>query len=282
MPMKDNPSARNRKLVAIAVPGSNRDRLTRDEEVSLNHLLKHLGHYDRYLVVPPHLRMLTDQGFEMLHFGPEYFGSAKAHCQLLFSKAFYQAFADYEYLLIYHLDALVFSDQLEYWCRRGFDYIAPPWIPHKDAVYSGNPGYEGKVGNGGFSLRKIGSFLRVLDSKRLYKDPVEQFRRTMRSERAPLEKTISALKTLAKFSPYFNGVRQELADYRKNEDHFWANRARHYYPGFNIAPVETALRFAFECVPRFCFEKNGRTLPFGCHAWPKYDRDFWEPYLISS
>jgi hypothetical protein len=32
--------------------------------------------------------------------------------------------------------------------------------------------------------------------------------------------------------------------------------------------------------PRLCFELNGRKLPFGCHAWQRYDRGFWEPYLL--
>lgn len=64
------------------------------------------------------------------------------------------------------------------------------------------------------------------------------------------------------------------------EESFWTNRAMHYYPEFKIAPLELALRFSFECVPRYCFEKNNNNLPFGCHAWQKYDKKFWEPYLL--
>jgi hypothetical protein len=81
----------------------------------------------------------------------------------------------------------------------------------------------------------------------------------------------------------FNNVRFDIAQYmvdRENNDTFIANRSTHYYPEFKIASLETALRFSFECVPRYCFELTGRTLPFGCHAWPKYDRAFWEPYLL--
>jgi hypothetical protein len=76
-------------------------------------------------------------------------------------------------------------------------------------------------------------------------------------------------------------VQWEVAQYRKNEDLFWGNRAQHYYSDFKIASVEQALQFAFESEPRASYEKLGR-LPFGCHAWPKYDREFWEPYLLSS
>jgi hypothetical protein len=26
---------------------------------------------------------------------------------------------------------------------------------------------------------------------------------------------------------------------------------------------------------------NGGKMPFGCHAWARYDRDFWLPFLVS-
>ena len=66
--------------------------------------------------------------------------------------------------MIYHPDALVFSDQLEYWCGQDFDYIGAPWVVHKDAPYAGQSAHEGKVGNGGFALIKIESFLKVFYS----------------------------------------------------------------------------------------------------------------------
>ena len=63
-------------------------------------------------------------------------------------------------------------------------------------------------------------------------------------------------------------------------DLLWADVAVHYNPDFKIADVATGLRFGFEVAPRICFERNHRQLPFGCHAWPRYDREFWEPYLL--
>jgi hypothetical protein len=65
-----------------------------------------------------------------------------------------------------------------------------------------------------------------------------------------------------------------------NEDHFWSDEAVKYFPDFKVASIEEGLRFAFEVAPRLCFEMNNRTLPFGCHAWYKFDRTFWEPYLL--
>lgn len=64
------------------------------------------------------------------------------------------------------------------------------------------------------------------------------------------------------------------------EDFFWGEIAKLFIGDYCTAPVELALQFSFECNPEFCFEKNNRKLPFGCHAWqlPKH-RKFWATHL---
>jgi hypothetical protein len=42
----------------------------------------------------------------------------------------------------------------------GYDYIGPPWIQGPDLPWLKESG----VGNGGFSLRKVESFLKLLNS----------------------------------------------------------------------------------------------------------------------
>ena len=268
----------NRKTVAVVVPMSNRPQLTPEEEISFRHLNHYLGRYDKYLVVPKSLR-LNFPGFALKPFDEKYFGSVQAHRRLLFSPRFYKAFSDYDYILIYHPDALVFSDQLEFWCRLGFDYIGAPWVKHKDAPYNGQTAYEGKVGNGGFALLRIKSFLAIFYSPVYYMTPLAYSRQLFAAQ--PWHLRIWNLpKFLLKHFHYFNGSRWELRQFKSNDDNFWANRGPYYYPEFKIAPVTIALQFAFECVPRYCFELNNKTLPFGCHAWARYDREFWEPYLL--
>jgi hypothetical protein len=273
-------SSSPKSMVAVAVPLSSRTNFTADEQISLLHLNYHLKNFDRYFIIPENLDIDFSE-FKKKRFRSSFFGSVNAHRKLLFSKSFYQAFAGYKYILIYHLDALVFSDQLIKWCENGFDYIGPPWIIHKDAPYSGNPAFEGKVGNGGFSLRKVESFLSVINSGKLWKNPL---RRAL-SELIH-DKSINKYSGLAKFflywHPKYNGVLNEMEKYIHNEDHFWANRATHYSPKFKVAPLENAIKFAFECVPRYCYHLNGKQLPFGCHAWNRYDREFWEPFLMSN
>ena len=43
---------------------------------------------------------------------------------------------------------------------------------------------------------------------------------------------------------------------------------------------EEAARFSFECSPEYLFQFIGRTLPFGCHAWRKFQyEEFWSKYI---
>ncbi len=243
----------DQKQVAVVVPLSTRPDLSPDEEISLRHLRHYLGGYDKYMVLPESLPSVAHDGFTMLPFDNSFFGSIHAHNRLLVSPSFYKAFREYKYILIYHLDALVLSDQLSEWCEHGLDYIAPPWIPYKGAPYEGVD-CEGHIGNGGFSLRKVISFRRIL-----------------RKVRCPALTKEYARRVLG---------RAKKIEYRRNEDVFWGMLAPQIDSSFKVADMSTALQFAFECNPRLCFQKNNEQLPFGCHAFSRYDAAFWEPHLL--
>ena len=262
------------KRAAIVIPMHNRPGFTADEEISLRHLERHLGAYDRYFVAPRGLAVARS-GYRVKYYSPRFFGSVEANRALLFAKHFYRGFLDYEYILIYHLDALVFSDDLEYWCDQGYDYIGAPWFEDRDAPERGFRG----VGNGGFSLRDVRAFLRVLDSE-VYKIEPNEYWRRYYSHRAGGARLKGRIRTALKHLRLVNGVRWHLRQYKPNEDLFWSYCAHHYDPGFRIADPMTALRFAFEVQPGYSLELTDGRLPFGCHAWPVYDREFWEPYLL--
>lgn len=270
------------KKVAVVVPMHNRSELTPDEVVSFHHLTHYLHSYDKYLVVPESLQ-IDLPGCSLKRFGNEYFGSVAANTRLLLSENFYRSFSEYEYILIYHLDALVFSDQLLVWCDSGLDYIGPPWIQCPDSPWV----QESRVGNGGLSLRKVDSFLKVFQSDVYWVDPGDYWRENF--SWMPIHRRVLNLpKWFAKRLSCLNNARAEMArwhlrpDGTKNEDHFWSDRAKHYVPEFKVASVEVGLRFAFEVAPRLCYELNHGQFPFGCHAWPRYDRSFWEPYLLAT
>jgi hypothetical protein len=266
------------KLVAVVVPMSNRAELSREEMISIRHLEHFLGRYDKYLIIPRSLK-IDIPGYEIKRFDDRFFGSAKAHTKLMLSSKFYKAFIDYKFILNYHLDSLVFSDQLTQWCEKGFDFIGSPWIKHERAIYHGRSKLESLVGNGGFSLRNVRSFLKIIYSPRYRIDPSKHWRMYY-STKPKYIKCFNLPKKYLKRIKILNNAKREISEHMENEESFWVLRGMHYYPKFRLPSVEDALPFAFECVPRYCFEQNNYELPFGCHAWQKYDREFWEPYLL--
>jgi hypothetical protein len=273
------------KTVAIVVPMSDRAELLPEEEVSIHHLLHFLGGYDKYLVTHPGISTQRE-GFKVLNFHRKFFGSAAAHNRLLMWPGFYRTFRDYEYILVYHLDSLVLSDEITPWCRVGLDYIGAPWLPCPDTPWV----KEARVGNGGFTLMKVDSVLKVLHN-RYREEPASYWSGILTRNRTQLRLLFRFLEWLAPLFPRSRIINRPLEDWRitekpeihgRNNDFFWSFDAARYLPEFKVAAVEEGLRFAFEAAPRLCFELNQRKLPFGCHAWTRFDRNFWEPYLLKA
>ena len=274
---KDNRAAR---LVAIVTP-LYRFPLTPDEEISIRHLRQYLGRFDRYIIGPKALPAEFSD-FQLRPFPARFFESIQSYSKLLVTKEFYRAFAGYEYILIYQPDCLVFSSDLEEWCRAGWDYVGAPWFKDFDQDPAGG---LWAVGNGGLSLRKVSTALAVLTSTtRLVDDPLVRGARTQRFNSLPqLKRLLVALRTFVLRCGYHNNFRwlmRELDKLPFHEDCFWAFQARKLVPEFKIPTPQQAMAFSFEMAPRYCFQQNSNRLPFGCHAWAKYDREFWESYLL--
>ncbi len=190
-------------------------------------------------------------------FEDKYFESVQSYNELMLVSTFYERFTDFEYILIYQLDAYVFKDELSQWCEKGYDYIGAPWLM-KDKYYKWynklflqiksisyriqNKPFRkfvvgDKVGNGGFSLRKVKTFYDVTVNE---KELIDHY----------LEKS-------KKYSEF-------------NEDVFWATAVDY----IKRPTVSEALQFAFDQYPDMCYEKNNKQLPFGCHGWSK-DAKYW-------
>ena len=181
--------------------------------------------------------------------------------EMTLSKDFYDRFSDCEYILICHTDAWIFRDELESWCRQGYDIVAAPWptrpryrkfplkqylclkrklapkskILHQDMF--------GRIGNGGLCLRRTEAFSNACKK---YKTETQLF------------------------------IAQSVENVLYNEDLFWALIPEE----FNYPSVETALQFSFDLKPRLCYELNGGRLPMGCHGFNKPERmNFWQQFI---
>ncbi len=143
--------------VAVVIP-SHKAKLSNNEKISLTQCRKVLKKYDRFLVVPEGTTIDYADDEKLLPVRAEYLSSRKAYSEYVLSEEFYQLFEDYEYILIYQLDAFVFEDKLEYFCNLGYDYIGAEWLHGLECHTMEKSLWY--FANGGFSLRKVSAFLR--------------------------------------------------------------------------------------------------------------------------
>lgn len=96
-------------------------------------------------------------------FDDKFFESNKSYSQLCLNYDFYKTFENYEYMMIYQTDCWIFRNEIKKFCDMGYDYIGGP-------IYSAGSKWPNfkicarpVVGNGGLSLRKISTMMKITD-----------------------------------------------------------------------------------------------------------------------
>jgi len=208
------------------------------------------------------------------NFPREWFDGIKGYNRLCMGRELYEAFADYEYMLIAQLDTWIFRDEMDDWCSRGFDYVGAPWeFPE---CYHGQ---NVQVGNGGLSLRRISAFVRPFKYSWL---PVYNVRCLWNEIKWNTPQSIMLF--ILKLSGYHNSFRYWLNysfQHGVNEDQFWCiGLIWSDFLALKMPSVEEASQFAFEKNPSNWYGKNGERLPMGCHAFHRYEfEEFWKQYI---
>ena len=185
----------------------------------------------------------------------------------------YWKFRKYDYILFYEPDAYVFKDDLDFWMDKNYSLIGAPWLENVNdkLIFNG-------VGNGGFSLRHVNSHIKALLTFMYIENPKSLVSSVMDfPNRNIIQKYLSILKRLT----ISNNTFFLFNDFNYHEDVFWSNHVSRIYDWFVIPLPEEALKFSFEVEPLKLFELNNFNLPMGCHAWAKYDLDFWLPKIIN-
>jgi hypothetical protein len=257
------------KKVVVIIP-IYKNSLSSTEVQSLDQCIRVLGSHPLVFLKPQSLDISDIQAeYSMVavkELDDFYFQSVDTYNKLMLSTDFYSAFLDFEYGLIYQLDAYVFRDELEDWCDKGYDYIGAPWLradvgnsfvfqlkkkiallfklKHPNGIAYRDIVRANSVGNGGFSLRNIPKSLEI----------IQRFQEEIR---------------------YYTSS----GDYRLNEDVFWGVEVNRYKQNIRIPDYKTALQFAFEEYPEIGYTEIGKKLPFGCHAWERYSPDFWAQFI---
>ena len=240
-----------------------------------------LGRHTIVLVAPSNLRLqcyknaLRKNGAKDVRevfFRDRFFRDINGYNALMLSYRFYHALRSFQYILVFQLDAWVFRDELHHWCDMGYDYIGAPWLSKNSA--SIEDAFRG-VGNGGFSLRNVSAFRKVLRSFRYIRSFSEcvDFHRRRQSSRMTTMLSILRNKTVA------NNTFCLLNNFGANEDKFWGIHVPNKFSWFRVPGLDVALRFSFESRCRESYKWNGDQLPFGCHGWYGEEWSFWKDHI---
>lgn len=228
------------KKVCIVIPVY-KQNLNLFEKISLQQVLRTLGHYPIYLISPDTLEIqyeeLSGYQYSVCQFDERYFQNTAAYSELMLSSFFYERFLEYKYMLVYQLDCFVFFDGLSDFCDMDYDYIGAPqyhsWT--KDIV----------VGNGGLSLRKTDAVLRVVKQ---YDEIVQE--------------------------PYYRDY------FRKWEDNFFSYCGRKRETGFKVPEISLANSFSTVMdVENSIQNIPVKGLPFGTHGWDHVNFGFWKDII---
>ena len=208
----------------------------------------------------------------IIRFDDYYFSGIPGYNKLMLSAKFYEAFSDYDFILIHQLDSYVFRDELEHWCNLNYDYIGAPWF---EKFGNGNE-ILWKVGNGGFSLRKTKTFLGALACNLTIVNTRAFFH--YYRDHSSSSVYLNTIRSLIKSFVHRNNIGNIVKGFLKNEDYFWCDILPRLYPKFNICPLEKAIPFSFDLFPEKMHALNNLKLPFACHA---FDRNytFWKAYI---
>ena len=262
------------QLVVILII-AHKSILTENEIASLKQCYEVLGHYPIKLICPENLNISeykkANPKIQFEFIDPKWQSNYEMFNRLKMNVLLYKKFKNYQYILFY---------ELEYWCNKGYDYIGAPWFEGWDNAER-NSEIIG-VGNGGFSLRKIQKTLKI--SKRIQR--IKSLR--VFWFRTKIQSIWRYNKMLTSFNFYFKI--QSFVDLNTllffkspiQEDHYWTQVVGKVFADYKVASVEDGLKFSFEANPEFLYRKNNKQLPFGCHAWEKYNPEFWKDFILNS
>lgn len=273
--------------IAVVLP-LYRAQLSRYEKCSVRQIVATLSDHEIVVIAPRRLggdaafRRLLDQvggtgsGFRIMHFDDHYFESLRGYNKLMLSLDFYREFEDYSHMLVAQTDVFIFGGGLDRFLEMDYDYVGAPWFEGDDAASVPVRMFP-VAGNGGLSLRKIASFIRVLSGEDSPLEGLGEIAARIRTYR--LAELPRRLAGEVRNALCFNRISRAGGNIRHFEDGVWSRFAPRIDPAFRVAPPEEAMKFSFERFPRHLFALNGQILPFGCHAWWKHDLEFWRPHI---
>lgn len=261
----------------IVVP-THKPVMAPEEERSFRNTLEVLWRWDVALMLPCHvprdyyeaLREELGLQFRIIAGQPGWLGSIERYNDMALSPEFYRTFQQYRYVLICHLDAWVFRDEIQAWVDRGYDYIGAPWFLTRERGYAPLEKLMcPQGGNGGFSLRNVGKMIeltskrhRALNLPMLFNGVVFLLRnRRFDYLKIFIRSCYQSLWDVDAFRNRYNVYEDALISIFYS----WLDRR------FRVAPAKEAIFFATEVNSEEIIETGlGFQLPFAIHGYDKY------------
>ena len=273
---------------AVVVPVWKTD-LNFFEKISLKRHLSVLKGFDRFLLVPRRLsdcinavllESAIDPSEVFLHVVDDrWLASHPSYNQLMLSLCFYKFYAAYTHILVAQLDAYTFQDRLLDWCADDYDYVGAP-------IYYFGSYWEPElhcVGNGGFSLRKINSFIRALEA-----NPIVFTLSDLRERLKPFNAKGKIVR-LCQYAPCWlmrcNRLRQDrnmLARWAGvNEDLCYGKYLPLIVPDFRVPSYKEAVAFCIDSHVDQELSLLAPNLPFGAHGWWTWKQNLaaWRSFI---
>jgi len=259
------------------------------EEISLNRHITILKDYDCFLLIPQKLsahvnhllaRNEGDNNRVSCHVVDDLWLSSHRHYnQLMLRREFYQFYEFYSHILVAQLDSYTFEDRLLAWCNTKYDYVGAP-------IYNFGSHWQDDllcVGNGGFSLRKVASFISALDANPVIftlDDLVERLKPYNAKG-----KFVNALKYAPCWLMRGNRLREECNSLAYfvgvNEDLCYAKYLPAIRNDFLIPSYVESVSFCIDSHVTRELKVLKEGLPFGAHGWWTWNEnlDAWRPFI---
>jgi hypothetical protein len=228
-----------------------KNQLDEDELFSVKTSLSNLQGHDIYWVAPAGLDLsFYNENFGAItaqYFDADYFKNIAGYNKLLTSPFFYETFIKYDFSLICQPDAIVLKPELNDWLEKPYDYIGAPWpngyslkIQTKKIPIPEGITCTAFVGNGGLSLRRNQACIDLLNE---FDDLAEMWRAQGHAE----DLFFSLLGTLSK--------------------------------NYILPNIRIAGEFSQETNIKIISKITKNCIPFGIHAWEKYDKPYWNKVI---
>jgi hypothetical protein len=250
-----------------------------DEIISLKAAQAQLVKYDCFLIYPDGMdTAIYNSLFPELKLKPvnsKWLSSVEQYNKMKLSLDFYMLFSNYHYMLTYELDAYIFHSDFEDTGAFNFDFIGAPFF---EGYWEAKPGASLLKGcNSGFSIRNVGSCIKVLSSMSKFRLGWLMYKLFL-SHSSKLRTRLNKV-TNYRYEVYISGkFGFYFANFHLNEDLVWSEVVPQLFHEFKVADPISALKFSFEYNLADSLRLNGDKLPLGCHAWYKHI-DFWKHYI---